>query len=72
MNVTDIAEYIVVFVSELAHKLNMSEAQTYRYLRQHKAIDFIESQYDIAHTLSLNDMMDAVIAFCQRNGGTLK
>lgn len=72
MKVADVAEYIVIFVSETAKRYNLSEIQAYRYLRRHKAIEFIENQYDIAHTLSFNDMIDAAMSICQRNGGKLR
>lgn len=72
MKITDIAEYIVIFIAELAKRYNLTEAQAYKYLRRYKAIEFIESQYEIAHTLSFNDMIDVAINICQRNGGKLK
>lgn len=65
------AEYIVMFISEFARHFNLSAKQAYGYLNRYKAIDFLDEQYNIAHTQSFEDMVQNMAGYCQRHGGTL-
>jgi hypothetical protein len=65
------AEYIVMFVSEFARRFNLTAKQAYCYLNRYKAIDFLDEQYNIAHTQSFEDMVQNMAGYCQRHGGTL-
>ncbi len=67
----DKTEYIVAFVSEFAKKYNLSAKETFNYLDRFKAVDFLERQYSIAHTLSFSQMVSDVAVFCRKNGGRL-
>jgi len=35
------------------------------------ALDFLEKQYDVAHTMGFPYMVDAMTEYCKRNGGYL-
>jgi len=65
------AEYIVIFISEFARRFGLSTVQAYRYLNRYKAINFLDEQYNIAHTQSFEDMVQNMAAYCQRHGGAL-
>ena len=65
------AEYIVIFISEFARRFGLSAVQAYRYLNRYKAIDFLDEQYNIAHTQSFEDMVQNMASYCQRHGGAL-
>ena len=65
------AEYIVIFISEFAHRFGLSTVQAYRYLNRYKAIDFLDEQYNVAHTQSFEDMVQNMAGYCQRHGGAL-
>ena len=65
------AEYIVIFISEFARRFGLSALQAYRYLNRYKAIDFLDEQYNIAHTQSFEDMVQNMAGYCQRHGGAL-
>ncbi|MCI5541360.1 MAG: DUF3791 domain-containing protein [Treponema berlinense] len=67
----DKTEYIVAFVSEFAKKYKLSEKEAFNYLDRFKAVDFLERQYNIAHTLSFSQMVSDVAFFCRKNGGGL-
>ena len=67
----DKTEYIVAFVSEFAKKYKLSEKEAFNYLDRFKAVDFLERQYNIAHTLSFSQMVSDVAFFCRKNGGEL-
>lgn len=70
-SVKDKAEYLIMFVNEFAKRYHLSEVQAYRYLRRFKAIEFLNLQYNVAHTQGFDDMVDAMSIYCQRNGGAL-
>ena len=67
----DKTEYIVAFVSKFAKKYKLSEKEAFNYLDRFKAVDFLERQYNIAHTLSFSQMVSDVAFFCRKNGGGL-
>ena len=70
-SIRDKAEYLVMFVNDFARHYQLTDIQAYRYLRRFKAIEFLEKQYNVAHTQSFDDMVDAMSDYCQRYGGTL-
>ena len=71
MNVRDRIEYLVIFIGEFAHYHHLNLCQTYQYLRQYKALDFLEQQYEVAHTMGFEYMVNAMTDYCKRNGGYL-
>lgn len=71
MNNRDRIEYMVIFIGEFAQHHHLNIRQTYQYLRQYKALDFLEKQYDVAHTMGFPYMVDAMTDYCKRNGGNL-
>ncbi|MBO7492206.1 MAG: DUF3791 domain-containing protein [Bacteroidales bacterium] len=71
MNFRDRIEYLVIFIGEFAQHHHLNIRQTYCYLRQYKALDFLENQYEIAHTMSFPYMVNAMTDYCKRNGGYL-
>ncbi|WP_277291971.1 DUF3791 domain-containing protein [Treponema berlinense] len=52
-------------------KYKLSEKEAFNYLDRFKAVDFLERQYNIAHTLSFSQMVSDVAFFCRKNGGGL-
>lgn len=65
------AEYVIIFVNEFAKRFNLTSVQAYRYLARFKAIDFLISQYNIAHTQGFNSMVNDMAAYCRRHGGAI-
>ena len=65
------AEYIVVFISEFARKYKLTTLQAFRYLSRYKAIDLINEQYNILHTLDLYTNVEDIAAYCRRYGGAI-
>jgi len=64
-------EYLVLMVAAFASRTNVSEAQAYRYLSQYGALALCDKHYGIMHTLSLEENIDTLQAYCQRKGGKL-
>lgn len=71
MNYRDKIEYLVIFIGEFAQHHHINVSQTYSYLHQYKALDFLEQQYEVAHTMGFGYMVDAMTDYCKRNGGYL-
>lgn len=63
--------YTVACVSEFAHEHNMSVKEAFQFLFDYKAIDFLKENYDIEHTLSLDDALSDMLMICEKNGGVL-
>ena len=59
-------EYLILVVAAFAARTNMSEAQAYRYLSQYGALALCDKHYGIMHTLSLEENIETLQAYCQR------
>lgn len=68
-SIKDKIEYVVCCVSAFATKFNLSNAQTYAYLRRFSGIDFLIDCYAAEHTLSIDDAVDDLAAICVKHGG---
>ena len=64
-------EYLVLLVAAFASRSNVTEAQAYRYLSQYGALALCDKHYGIMHTLSLDENIQTLQAYCQKKGGTL-
>ena len=64
-------EYLVLMVAAFASRTNVTEAQAYRYLSQYGALALCDKHYGIMHTLSLEENIETLQAYCQRKGGKL-
>ena len=67
----DKAEYLVIFISEFARKYHLTQRQAFRYLSRYKAIQFIDDQYQILHTLDLDSSITDIATYCRRFGGAI-
>lgn len=63
--------YSVVCVSEFAKKNKLSSQDAFRFLYDYKGLDFLDENYEIEHTLSLNDAIADLEQVCRNNGGVL-
>ena len=61
--------YTVVCVNEFANRFNIASKEAFIYLYDHKGIEFIKENYDIEHTLSLDDAVEDLAMVCRNNGG---
>ncbi len=71
MEIHNKVEYIIAIVSEFAKAKRLTDSQAYRYLQRFKAISFINTHYDIAHTLRMEDVLEDLTAYCRRQGGAI-
>lgn len=63
--------YTVACVSEFARRYNIAVKDAFQFLFKYKAIEFIKENYDIEHTLSLDEAIDDMMLICNKNGGVL-
>lgn len=66
-----VLDYIVVCISEFAHRYKMHMRDAYIYLSRNKGIEFLKEFYDVEHTLSFDDVLDDLAVICRKNGGTI-
>ena len=62
--------YTVTCISAFSEKYKRNTQDSFRYLYDHKAIDFFTNDYDIEHTLSIEDAVQDMFLICRNNGGT--
>lgn len=63
--------FAVACVSEFARKHDLKAKEAFQFLFQYKAIAFLKENYDIEHTLPLDDVLNDMTLICQKNGGVL-
>lgn len=64
--------YMVVCVNEFADRLNINGKEAFNYLNEHKAINFLLNNYEIEHTLSIDEAVDDMVIVSKNNGGTIQ
>ena len=64
--------YVVVCINEFAKRNSLSPRVAFTYLYDNKGIHFLKENYDIEHTLSLDDAIDDLEIICRNNGGCLR
>lgn len=70
-SIRDISEYIVALISAFAKHFNITEVRACRYLYKYGAISVAKNFYDVMHTQSMDDMVQSMITYCRRKGGSL-
>ena len=63
--------YLNAVIRTFGERFNLTVQQSFRYLYNFKGIRFLLEYYDVEHTLSIDDTIDALIKVCQKNGGEL-
>ncbi|OGO80189.1 MAG: hypothetical protein A2Y21_07900 [Clostridiales bacterium GWC2_40_7] len=63
--------YMVVCINEFASRYNLSSKEAFDYLSKYSGISFLKDNYEIEHTLSIDDAIDDMIIICGKNGGCL-
>ena len=65
-------EYLVLLVAAFAAQSKISEAQAYRYLSQYGTLALCEKHYNIMHTLSLEENIQTLQAYCQKKAAEIQ
>ena len=64
-----IIDYIVACVNDFADRHKLSYKAALKYLTQYGALDFLEEQYEVEHTLPFDEVLEDMAAICANNGG---
>lgn len=66
-----IIDYMVVCVNEFAERFSVDYRQAFNYLNKYNSIKFLLENYEIEHTLSIDDAIEDMAIIAQKNGGYL-
>ena len=69
--VKDKIEYTVSLINDFAKKYSLSPSQAFNYLDRFNAIDMVDQNYNIAHTLPFSEMIETLSGYCKNHGGEL-
>jgi hypothetical protein len=67
----NIINYLVVCINEFASWYNLSSKEAFNYLSKYNGIGFLKGNYEIEHTLSIEDAIDDMVIICKYYGGYL-
>lgn len=63
--------FINMCIVEFARKHKLPIALAFNYLKEYKAIAFIDRHYEAQHLLPLADTIKDLQMYCKRNGGCI-
>ena len=66
--IADKIEYIIMLIKLFARRFGLSYMQAFRYVCLHDGIEYAERHYNILHTLTFEDQVEALAAYCHRKG----
>ena len=66
-----IIDYMVVCIDEFADTFNLNYKEAFNYLKKYDAIKFLRDNYEIEHTLSIEDAVEDLYQVTLNHGGTL-
>ncbi len=69
------SKYEIPFLTAAVHafgeRFTMTRQAAFNYLHEHKGLAFLIEFYDVEHLQSMDETIDDLIVYCQKNGGTL-
>ena len=69
------SKYEIPFLTAAVHAVGerfaMTRQAAFSYLHEHKGLAFLIEFYDVEHLQSMDETIDDLIDYCQKNGGTL-
>jgi len=66
-----IIDYMVICVNEFADRYSVNYKDAFNYLNRYKSINFLLENYEIEHTLSIDDAIEDMAMIARNNGGDL-
>ena len=71
----DMSKYEIPFLTAAVHafgeRFAMTRQAAFNYLHEHKGLAFLIEFYDVEHLQSMDETIDDLIVYCQKNGGKL-
>jgi len=66
-----ISQFLIACIASLAEQQGISNADAYQYLNKYAGMDFLFDEYDVEHTLSIENAVADAVGICQCHGGEL-
>ena len=63
--------FLTAVVYAFDERFAMTRQAAFNYLHEHKGLAFLIEFYDVEHLQSMDETIDDLIVYCQKNGGTL-
>ncbi|MDR3308741.1 MAG: DUF3791 domain-containing protein [Tannerella sp.] len=67
----EVVDYIAFMITEFSLKHGISMKQSFNYLYEHGAIEFLDEFYDVEHCENPNITLRVIQDICIKNGGTI-
>ncbi|MGM9809977.1 MAG: DUF3791 domain-containing protein [Paludibacteraceae bacterium] len=67
----DITEYTVLLIRKFAQRFGLTDKQAANYMERYGALTLFHNNYGVMHTLSFEDNIESIAAYCHRQGGAL-
>lgn len=64
-------EFIIALIAEFAATYRIKQKQAFNYLNRFKGMEFLQQHYNVIHTQSFEDAIEALVMVCRRNGGQI-
>jgi hypothetical protein len=61
--------YLVACISEFANDTGLTQQESFRYLRVHGGITFLNEHYEVEHLLPIEQVVDDLKLIAQQSGG---
>ena len=61
--------FTVALIAEFAATYQIKQKQAFNYLNRFKGLVFLQKHYEVMHTQSFEDSIEALSMVCRRNGG---
>ena len=61
--------YFITCIADFAEKNEISIKDAFLYLKKYSGLQFLMENYDIEHTLSKEDTLEALSCIARKNGG---
>ena len=63
--------FLTACIQAFGQRFDMTRQAAYRYLRDHRGLEFRIEFYDVEHLQSMDETIDDLLIICQKNGGVL-
>ncbi len=67
----NILQYTVALIAEFAQYYGISQRQALNYIVRFKGMEHLNECYNVLHTFSFEDSIEAISMVCRHNGGKL-
>lgn len=63
--------YTIALIAEFAKTFSMKDNEAFNYLKNYRGLDYLSQFYDVLHTLTFDDAIEAIANICHSHGGSL-